>query len=489
MNEREHMVPEIDPVEEELVAYLDEELEPDHRARVEHRLAEDSHYRDKLRHMQKSWDMLDLLARSEPDENFAHTTVAMVALKAKEATDVQKENTQRFSLMFQIGVAVSTLACALIAYSVMSWLLALPDRELVADLPLIERLDEYSHAESVDFLRALAEHGLFLPEAPDGNEEAALPPADVPPVPPNPETPEQRRERLKGMSPEQIATIRDRKERFEALSPEQREKIRKLAAKIDADPQADKLNHVLTAYHEWFKSLDANVQSVILAAPEDQRIPVIKKTQNELATERLQRMAVGASPQDIAAISFWLEFYVDQHEQEFDKLTPQEFRAGMAKLPKHERIRAYVWGIYWRLGRKLPLPEPTVQELDTLISVLSPQAKLILEDAESHDEAWQFAQAFIFAVQQSKRYPRLSDEELKKFADELTREQRDALEKAMENKSPDEFKNALRDLYYRQKASPPGGFYPWETGQGPPPRRPPPSGNPPPRNSGPKKID
>jgi anti-sigma factor RsiW len=103
MNHHEPTSPDIDPVEEELVAYLDEELEPEHRAQVEHRLAEDARYRDKLRHMQKSWDMLDLLARSEPDEGFTRTTVAMVALKAKEATDVQKETTQRFSLLFKLG--------------------------------------------------------------------------------------------------------------------------------------------------------------------------------------------------------------------------------------------------------------------------------------------------------------------------------------------------------------------------------------------------
>ena len=62
--------------------------------------------------------------------------------------------------------------------------------------------------------------------------------------------------------------------------------------------------------------------------------------------------------------------------------------------------------------------------------------------------------------QVSKRYPRLSDEELRKFAATLKPEQREALE----NKTADEMKNALRDLYYRQKAGPPGGFYPWEAG-------------------------
>src|SRR5678815_4990445 len=162
MNHHDPTLPEIDPVDEELVAYLDEELEPEHRARVELRLAEDARYREKLRHMQKSWDMLDMLSRSEPDESFARTTVAMVALKAKEATDVQKESTQRFSFMFHAGVAVTMVACLLIAYSGGSWWYSASDRQLVQDLQLIEHLDEYKSAESVAYLKSL--EGLFGPQ-------------------------------------------------------------------------------------------------------------------------------------------------------------------------------------------------------------------------------------------------------------------------------------------------------------------------------------
>ena len=258
MNHREPTSPDIDPVEEELVAYLDEELEPEHRAQVEHRLAEDARYRDKLRHMQKSWDMLDLLARSEPDEGFTRTTVAMVALKAKEATDVQKETTQRFSLLFKLGVAIGTLACLLIAYSVGSWLFSASDRQLVQDLPVIEHLDEYTHAVSVDFLRSLAKHGLFLPDVPEAADVAVPEPA-----PHKPETAQQRRERLEKMTPEQKGAIAERKQRFEARSRDEQEQLRKLAADIEADPQGEKLKQVLTNYHEWLKSLGSEEQSKV----------------------------------------------------------------------------------------------------------------------------------------------------------------------------------------------------------------------------------
>lgn len=476
MSHKEPTLPEIDPVEEELVAYLDEELEPEHRARVEHRLAADARYRDKLKHMQKSWDMLDVLARSEPDEGFTRTTVAMVALKAKEATDVQKESTQRLGLLFRLAVAVGTLGCGLIAYSVGSWLLSAPDRQLVRDLPVIEHLDEYNHAESVAFLRSLEElfgqqyrqaaadaesvaflrslegNGLFVPESDEDANHAATSRLQ--------ETPAQRRERLENMTREQKGAILERKQRFELKSPKDQEHLRKLAEEIDADPRGDKLKLVLTNYHEWLKSLGAKDQSEVLSAPADQRLAKIKEAQDRQAAQRLKAVALGLSGQDMTAISDWLEIYVAGHLPEFAQLTPPQFKAGLDRLPTKDRISRYVRGIYWRLGRKELLPEPTDQELDTLVSVLSEKAQVVLEEAESHEQKWQYAQELIHQVQQSKRYPRLSDEELRKFAATLKPEQREALE----NKTAEEMKNALRDLYYRQKASPPGGLYPWEKG-------------------------
>lgn len=452
MNHQEPTLPEIDPVEEELVAYLDEELEPEHRARVEHRLAADARYRDKLKHMQKSWDMLDVLTRSEPDEGFTRTTVAMVALKAKEATDVQKESTQRLGLLFRLAVAVGTLACGLIAYGVGSWLLSAPDRQLVRDLPVIEHLDEYNHAESVLFLKLLEAHGLFVPDADEDADPVA--------APGNQETSQQRRQRLEEMTPDQKGTIFERKQRFDARSVEEQERLRKLAKEIAADPHGEKLQQVLTNYHEWLKSLGAKDQSEVLSAPPDQRIARIKEVQTRQAAQRLKAVALELSSQDVNAISHWLEMYVANHQQEFAQLTPPQFKAALDKLPSHERIARHIWGIYWRLGRKERLPEPTDQELDTLVSVLSEKAQFVLEEAESHEQKWQYTQELIHQVQQSKRYPRLSDEELRKFAATLKPEQREALE----NKTAEEIKNALRDLYYRQKASPPGGLYPWEKG-------------------------
>ena len=74
-----------DEMIEELVAYLDGELDADASREVERRLSQDAQYRQKLRQLQRSWDLLDVLSRAEPDQELTRTTIAMVARNAHES--------------------------------------------------------------------------------------------------------------------------------------------------------------------------------------------------------------------------------------------------------------------------------------------------------------------------------------------------------------------------------------------------------------------
>ena len=69
------------PVWEELVAYLDGELEPARQLQVERRLADDADYRGELIRLQRSWDLLDQLPRADTDEEFTKSTITMAALQ------------------------------------------------------------------------------------------------------------------------------------------------------------------------------------------------------------------------------------------------------------------------------------------------------------------------------------------------------------------------------------------------------------------------
>ncbi len=147
--------------QEELVAYLDGELEPDAVRQVEDRLTIDAQYRSLLQKLERSWDLLDDLPRGTSDERFTQTTMEMVAIKAAE--DVQEETdtvkakgTGRTFIAILAGAAVGITGFWGLGY----WL----DREnraLVEDLAVIERVDIYDKIDDVDFLLMLDKEDLF----------------------------------------------------------------------------------------------------------------------------------------------------------------------------------------------------------------------------------------------------------------------------------------------------------------------------------------
>jgi anti-sigma factor RsiW len=156
-----------DRIQEELVAFLDGELDSESQDQVEHRLRTDRAYRQKLKELQAAWDLLDELPRVEATESFTQTTVKMVALTGEaEALTVERQ------LLRRRWGSVATLAGAVLAalglgYAVMLQRLDEPNQRLVQDLPVIENMDLYRIADSVDFLRSLDDASLFDEEQND----------------------------------------------------------------------------------------------------------------------------------------------------------------------------------------------------------------------------------------------------------------------------------------------------------------------------------
>ncbi|QDU28790.1 hypothetical protein ETAA8_38950 [Anatilimnocola aggregata] len=154
-------------VEEELVAYLDGELEAADQVRVERRLADDVAYQQKLAQLQKAWDLLDILHKAEPDVEFTRSTVEMVAIQeGKEAEQLQAA-AERRKVAWWIGGGLAVALSAAAGFVVVQYQLQAPERQLLRDLPVIERVDQYRHVESVEFLERLRQEGLFAGEGED----------------------------------------------------------------------------------------------------------------------------------------------------------------------------------------------------------------------------------------------------------------------------------------------------------------------------------
>jgi len=158
---------EVDPIDEELVAYLDGEIDATARVRLERRLAEDNDFRDRLRRMQQTWDALDLLPRSSAGDEFTSSTMTLVVAEQEvEATQAVKQVTAERSQRWQ-WAAAAMAAAAIAGFALVYRTLTLEDRELVKDLPVIEEVDQLHNTPSIEFLSQLQEEGLFRP---DNNE-------------------------------------------------------------------------------------------------------------------------------------------------------------------------------------------------------------------------------------------------------------------------------------------------------------------------------
>src|SRR5260221_3264221 len=81
---------QIESLDEELVAYLDGQLDPESARHVEQRLASEETARRRLQQLAQSWDMLDQLPHAAADETFTRSTVQMVAVAAEQELTAQQ---------------------------------------------------------------------------------------------------------------------------------------------------------------------------------------------------------------------------------------------------------------------------------------------------------------------------------------------------------------------------------------------------------------
>ena len=151
----------------DLVAYLDGELAAEEVTEVEQRLARDDAYRDRLRQLQHSWDLLERLPRTSINDDFTRSTVELVALSIGAQVE-QRRGQSWWVQRMRWGVAGIIVAVfALGGFGVAYERLTRDQRQFLRDLPVIKRVDLYREVNSIEFLEKLASEGLFDEEKAD----------------------------------------------------------------------------------------------------------------------------------------------------------------------------------------------------------------------------------------------------------------------------------------------------------------------------------
>ena len=168
MNGPHETLPDGLPPGEELLAYLDGELDADTRRRLEDQLSNSGELRQRLKEYQQTWDLLDDLPRATVDDSFTRTTVQMVAIRAgDEVSELGRARRKRERILWACGI-VSVVAASIAGFALTERRLAEPNDRLIEDLPIIENLDAYKNAGNIEFLRQLDAERLFHEDSSDG---------------------------------------------------------------------------------------------------------------------------------------------------------------------------------------------------------------------------------------------------------------------------------------------------------------------------------
>tara|TARA_Y100001934_G_scaffold136766_1_gene165097 strand:- start:427 stop:927 length:501 start_codon:yes stop_codon:yes gene_type:complete len=140
---------------DELVAYLDGELDEASCERLEAQLLEDEALQKKLNELSKVWDMLDSLPKVPAAEEFTKSTMEMAVVSTKR----QITGTSGKRLL---SLRILLLCAAVLSgFFVSRWMQQDNDRMLVEDFEVIDNLDLYRVGGSVEFLEELDVQGLF----------------------------------------------------------------------------------------------------------------------------------------------------------------------------------------------------------------------------------------------------------------------------------------------------------------------------------------
>ena len=156
---------------ENLVAYLDGELDAQAARGLEARLNLDAEARAEAEALRRTWEMLDYLPRPEPTATFSSRTLQRVAAPEKLATKSSRRAWRPWAL--RAGWAAALLVAGTLGFAGVSWFSARKptpaepapridvDPVLARDLRLLENQRLYELVGDIRFLRELDDPELF----------------------------------------------------------------------------------------------------------------------------------------------------------------------------------------------------------------------------------------------------------------------------------------------------------------------------------------
>lgn len=240
----------VDPDDESLVAYLDGELDADDRDALEQRLLEDDALRGRLRDLQHSWDLLDVLPSATPNEKMVETTLELVVSDVARASPGpplwQK-------LRGPLIVFAAVLLPPLVAFGTVSWKRTADYRHELEMLAVAENVDAYLQADDFELIRELANNGRWNRMILAAREVGLIPDDSSPIVASVPVS--EREAKLEALNADQRSSLATRWDRFQQLTPETRQRVEATHRLVRQQTDAESLVRTMKDYSAWKATL------------------------------------------------------------------------------------------------------------------------------------------------------------------------------------------------------------------------------------------
>lgn len=412
---------------EQLVAYLDGELDAAAAREIERRLAREPQVQRELQQLQQAWDLLDRLPQSEVDDKFTRSTVEMIAVAAEE--DVEHPAAWPAARWaWARKVAALAMACAA-GFAIVRFGWPDANEQLLRDLPLLENLEAYRQTPDLEFLRSAA----FFAEG----ENVSRASEDL----------GQRKARVESMTPEEKEQLWRRSERLRGLSADEQARLRSLDAQIERDAEAGKLRQVVAGYQHWLEQLSSAERAELFNLDSDERLKRIARRREE-AADRL-------GPEDAQAFAEWFEALLLKQRPALAAIS----REGVRKAQIRQIVESFLArsDAHWPPSAAPGLKRPAWSREDfaSLREALSDQARRKLDKAALPLERRKLLVGWLRQVYGPGAGGRrldlphgLSEERLHKFfAEEL-----DDAERARLLSLPlDQMQRQLRQLYWQRQ--------------------------------------
>lgn len=149
----------------DLVAYLDGELDPEQTRRIEAILASNPVARAEVEQLAKTYELLDSLPRPKLGQDFTEKTVATARIEEFRVPLTQQPWFRQLKQYAGLGAwSLAMLGSTLAGFGLTRFWAERPTDVLLDHYPVIENIDAYNEAGSIEFLDALQADAKLLGE-------------------------------------------------------------------------------------------------------------------------------------------------------------------------------------------------------------------------------------------------------------------------------------------------------------------------------------